>query len=192
MDKRVTETVTDYYGKTYTNDEILTAVKKFNFEYKFIEENQLYEKVASLIYENKVIGWFQGRSEIGARALGYRSILADPRKKNMKKVLNAKIKYRDEFRPFAPAVLEDDDEIYFKTLGHKIPFMNCTVAAQLRYSNQITSAVHIDGTSRVHTVSKKFNPKFYKLIKYFGKITGVPVIINTSFIIIETITLLSL
>ena len=168
-----------FLGSKYSDITIKKELQNNNS--KFYKTGNPSKIAANLLAKGKIIGWFQGRSEIGARALGNRSILADPRKKNMKKILNAKIKYREEFRPFAPSVLEDDAEIYFKILGQKIPFMNCTVDAQLRYSNQIASAVHIDGTSRVHTVSKKFNPKFYRLIKYFKKITGVPVIINTSF-----------
>ena len=168
-----------FLGNKYSDSAIRKELQNNNC--KFYKTRNPSKMAANLLAKGKIIGWYQGRSEIGARALGNRSILADPRKKNMRKILNAKIKYREEFRPFAPSVLEEDAEIYFKTLGHKIPFMNCTADAIIKNSKKIISVVHIDGSSRVHTVSKKFNPRFYELIKYFKKISGVPIVINTSF-----------
>ena len=176
-DKRVTETVTDYYGKTYTNDEILTAIKKFNFKYKFIEEEQLYEKVASLIYENKVIGWFQGRSEFGPRALGNRSILANPNNPKMKHILDLHFKYRDRYRPYAPAVLEEYAEKYFDISGTSPVMM--TGGKVLR--KDFPAITHVDGSARIQTLNKKENESFYKLTQAFNKISGFPVILNTSF-----------
>jgi len=176
MPKKLT---TPFLGSEYSDEEIKKELQNNNCE--FYKTKNPSKVGATLLAKGKTIGWLQGRSEVGARALGNRSILADPRKKNMKNILNAKIKYREEFRPFAPSILEDDAEIYFKTLGHKIPFMNCATDAIFKNSKKIRSAVHIDGSSRVHTVSKKFNPKFYELIKSFKKISGVPVVINTSF-----------
>ena len=99
----------------------------------------------------------------------------------MKDILNKKIKYREDFRPFAPAIIEEHAEEYFETKGLKIPYMNCTVDAKLSKKNKIPSVVHTDGTSRLQTVSKKLNPEFYKLLREFHKITGVPILINTSF-----------
>jgi len=168
-----------FLGNQYSDQEILMELKKNNCS--FFKTKIPSKVAANLLAKGKIIGWHQGRSEIGARALGNRSILANPQIKNMKNILNKKIKYREEFRPFAPSVLEEDAETYFETLGHKIPFMNCIANAKLNNSTKIRSAVHIDGTSRVHTVNKKFNQKFYRLIKYFKSLTGISVVINTSF-----------
>ena len=147
----------------------------------FTKPKNISKTIAYLLSKGKIIGWFNGRSEIGARALGNRSILADPRKKNMKDILNKKIKYREDFRPFAPAIIDEYAEEYFETKGMQIPFMNCTVDAKLSKKNKIPSVVHTDGTSRLQTVSKKLNPEFYNLLREFYKISGVPVLINTSF-----------
>tara|TARA_B100001121_G_scaffold310654_1_gene343543 strand:+ start:928 stop:2538 length:1611 start_codon:yes stop_codon:yes gene_type:complete len=168
-----------YLGKSFSNGQILKELK--NNCINFTKPKNISKTTASLLSKGKIIGWFNGRSEIGARALGNRSILADPRKKNMKDILNKKIKYREDFRPFAPAAIEEHAEEYFETKGLKIPYMNCTVDTKLTKKNKIPSVVHTDGTSRLQTVSKKFNPEFYKLLKEFHKITGVPILINTSF-----------
>ena len=168
-----------FLGSSYTDKEILVELKNNNC--KFYKTKNPSKVAANFLAKGKIIGWHQGRSEIGARALGNRSILANPQIKDMKNILNKKIKYREEFRPFAPSVLEEEAEKYFETLGHKIPFMNCIANAKKNNAAKIKSAVHVDGSSRVHTVNKKFNFEFYKLIKYFKDITGIPVVINTSF-----------
>ena len=105
--------MTDYYGRTYSNDEILAAIKKFPFKYEFINENKKYDIIASLIFKNEVVGWFQGRSEFGPRALGNRSTLANPQDPLMKYVLDLHIKQRDRYRPYAPVVLEEYTKKYF-------------------------------------------------------------------------------
>ena len=168
-----------YLGSSYS----VKAIKKelINNNINFIKEKDISKKTAYLLSKGKIVAWYNGRSEIGARALGNRSILADPRKKNMKNILNKKIKYREEFRPFAPAILEEYASKYFITNGQSVPFMNFTLNVRKKFSKYIRSAVHVDGTSRVQTVSKINNPSFYNLIKDFYKITGVPVLINTSF-----------
>ena len=168
-----------YLGSNYSDKEILKEL--INNNMKFFSPSDYIDYTARLLSKGKIIGWFQGKAEIGARALGNRSILADPRKKIMKEILNKKIKYREEFRPFAPAVLEEDSPDYFFTKNQKIPFMNCTVVAKKEKQSKIPAVVHIDNTSRVQTVSKKMNKKFYELITSFKKKTGIPVLINTSF-----------
>ena len=170
---------TPFLGSFYSDGFIKKELLNNNCNFKKISNPS--KVAADYLSKGKIVGWYQGRSESGARALGNRSILANPRIKNMKKILNAKIKYREEFRPFAPAVLKEEAEKYFKTLGHQVPYMNCTVMSNNSYAKKIPAAVHIDKTSRVQTVSKKFNKKFYNLIKNLKMKTGVPVVINTSF-----------
>ena len=170
---------TPFLGSFYSDN--LIKKELLNNNCKFIKSSNPSKVAADFLSKGKIVGWHQGRSESGARALGNRSILANPGIKNMKKILNAKIKYREEFRPFAPAVLREEAEKYFKTLGHEVPFMNCTVMAKNAHSKKISSAVHTDNTSRVQTVTKKFNKKFHDLIKNLKLKTGVPVVINTSF-----------
>ena len=177
MGKRITETVTDYYGKNYENDEILTAIKKFHFAYEFIEEDQLYEKVASLIFDNKVIGWFQGRSEFGPRALGNRSILANPSNPKMKYILDLHFKYRDRYRPYAPVVLEEYAKKYFD-INVISPVM---MTGGKVLSKDFPAITHVDGSARIQTLEKKGNEIFYNLMQAFYKISGYPIILNTSF-----------
>lgn len=179
MKKKVKPLDSAYLGSSYTVKEIKKEL--INNNSIFIKPKNIYDFTSKLISKGHIIGWYQGRSEMGARALGNRSIIADPRSKKMKEILNKKIKYREEFRPFAPAILEQYSNKYFETKNVKIPFMNCTVDARKKYIYKMNSAVHTDKTSRVQTVSKKNNLKFYKLINSFYKITKVPILINTSF-----------
>ena len=137
-------------------------------------------RVAQDLADGKVVGWFQGRFEMGPRALGNRSILADPRRAEMRDILNAKVKQREPFRPFAPAVLAERVSEYFE-IGQPDPFM--TLAPRVRQEKQdvIPAAVHVDGTGRIQTVEKSFNPRYHALIEEFGRLTGVPILLNTSF-----------
>ncbi|MBL0130297.1 MAG: hypothetical protein IPP43_03535 [Chitinophagaceae bacterium] len=129
-----------------------------------------------------MIGWFQGAMEFGHRALGNRSILADPRKVSTKNVVNAAVKYRESFRPFAPAVLEERaEEIFELRPGRKVRFMERVVPIMPDWKDKLGAVNHVDGTRRVQTVERHLNPRYYDLIKEFGKITGVPVLLNTSF-----------
>jgi len=136
-----------------------------------------YEKIAKEIANGKIVGWFQDKSESGNRALGNRSILADPRRKDIKDIINKTIKMREDFRPFAPAVLEDHYKDYFDT-NSPSPYMSriCKVK-----SDKVPGITHIDGTARIQTVNRKFNQKFYDIINAFYKETGVPMLLNTSF-----------
>jgi len=175
--KRTTEEITDYYGQKYENDEILAAIKKFNFAYEFIEGDQFYEKIASLIFDKKVIGWFQGRSEFGPRALGNRSILANPNNPKMKHILDLHFKYRDRYRPYAPVVLEEYTKKYFD-LDVSSPVMMTGGKVLCKDFPAIT---HVDGSARIQTLGKKGNEIFYNLMQAFNKISGFPLILNTSF-----------
>ena len=136
------------------------------------------EDVAQEIANGKIVGWFQGKSESGNRALGNRSILADPRNPNIKDIINSTIKDREDFRPFAPAVLEEHYKKYFITNGGPSPYMSriCKVK-----SDKVPGITHNDNTARIQTVNREFNPKFYDLINEFYKITGIPMLLNTSF-----------
>ena len=135
-------------------------------------------EVAKLISEKKIIGWFQNGSEYGPRALGNRSILADSRSSKIRNYVNQKVKHREMYRPFAPAVLEEDCKRYFK-LKNSSPYM--LLVAKVRNPKRIPAVTHVDGTARVQTVNKEQNRLFYNLIYEFKKITGVGCILNTSF-----------
>ena len=128
----------------------------------------------------KIIGWFQGSLEFGDRALGNRSILADPRNKSMKDKINKSIKYRENFRPFAPAVLEEKAKEFFEDYQESF-FMEKTLSIKGSKRKLIPSVTHVDGSGRLQTVSKKTNPMFYNLIKSFYDKTGIPILLNTSF-----------
>ena len=128
-----------------------------------------------------MIGWFQGRSEAGARALGNRSILAPAGDAKIRDMVNARIKYREEFRPFAPSALHDDANIYFKTNGADFPTMSITVDAQPGMADKLRAVVHVDNTARLQTVRSTDNELYYDLIGKYKKKTGTAVILNTSF-----------
>jgi len=174
-----TERITDniYVGPEYSNDEIKSFLDKNKISYDFLEREQLLKNSAKLIAEGKIVGWYQGKMEWGPRALGNRSILADPRDEKMKDVLNEKIKHRESFRPFAPSILEDYISEYFD-MNRPSPYM--LFVAKVKKPDKIPAVTHIDGTGRLQSVSKEVNPLYYDLINEFYKLTGIPVIINTS------------
>jgi len=147
---------------------------------KIEDNNELCQRVAKEIADGKIIGWFQGRMEWGPRALGNRSILADPRRKDSKDLLNERIKNRESFRPFAPSILEENTSEYFEN-AHPSSFMNFAYKVKEQKKKFIPAVVHTDGTARLQTVNKNTDPLFWKLINEFGKITGVPMLLNTSF-----------
>ena len=142
-----------------------------------MEREQLLRNTAKLISEGSIVGWYQGKMEWGPRALGNRSILADPRDEKMKDVLNEKIKHRESFRPFAPSILEEYVSEYFD-MDRPSPYM--LLVAKVKKPDKIPAVTHIDGTGRLQSVSKEVNPLYYDLINEFYKLTDVPVIINTS------------
>lgn len=172
-----------YLGKIYSENEILGALNKYpeKIVYKKIKsKTELLNKASSLLADQKIIGWFQGGSEIGPRALGHRSILADPREAKMKDTINKRIKHRESFRPFAPSILLEFFEEYFDST-HPVPFMLLTPPVKDDKKNKILAVVHVDGSARVQTVSKKDNDIYYGLIQAFYEKTNVPVLLNTSF-----------
>ena len=146
-------------------------------EYNLDEEEPDYHKIATSIANGAIVGWFQGRSESGNRALGNRSILADPRNPNIKDIINTRIKKREDFRPFAPSVLEEHYQDYFDT-NQPSPYMSRIVPV---ISDRIPGVTHVDGTARIQTVTADQNSKYYKLIEAFYSVTGVPMLLNTSF-----------
>lgn len=169
-----------YLGPEFSNKESESLLINKKVEYKKLNENELYKKTAAAISEGKIVGWFQGRTEWGARALGNRSILADPRNKNMKDILNARIKKRESFRPFAPSILEEHTYDWFKD-SHPVPFMEKVYFVKPDKRKLIPAVVHEDGTGRLQTVSRSMNERYYSLINEFYRLTNVPILLNTSF-----------
>jgi len=173
--KRVQNNV--YVGPQYSQDEIKSFLESKNISYKTFEKSELLKETAKLISEKNIVGWYQGKMEWGPRALGNRSILADPRDANMKDILNEKIKHRESFRPFAPSILEEYVSDYFD-LDISSPYM--LLVAKVKKPEIIPAVTHVDQTGRLQSVAKNSNSLYYDLISEFHKLTGVPVIINTS------------
>lgn len=171
-----------FLGKEFSNDEIEKVLKKENVRYEKLAKDELINYAADKLVKGKVIGWFEGRAEFGPRALGHRSILADPRNKKMKDIVNKKIKFREEFRPFAPAVLAEHEAKYFDINASALaPFMLATCEAKPPARKNAPATVHVDGTSRIQRVDKEYDGRFYQLLTAFYRKTSVPVLLNTSF-----------
>ena len=166
-----------YVGPSYTNEEIRKFLDSNKVSYEKLDEQSLLEKTAKLISEGNIVGWYQGKMEWGPRALGNRSILADPRDAKMKDILNEKIKHRESFRPFAPSIMEEYVSDYFDI---DIPSPYMLMVTNVKQPKKIPAVTHVDGTGRLQTVSAESNPLYYNLINEFYKITGIPVLINTS------------
>jgi carbamoyltransferase len=171
-----------YLGPAYISNDILKELNKHKeaLEYSKATKEKLTKSAAQSIADGKIIGWYQGRSEIGPRALGNRSILADARDSKMKDIINNRIKHRENFRPFAPAVILEKANEYFD-LESPSPYMLAVVNVKNKMRDLIPAVTHVDGTARVQTVTQGMNPLFYELINNFYGITGVPVVLNTSF-----------
>lgn len=173
-----------YWGPKYSDAEILATLKRKEVT-AYRKVRNIAQEVATRLADGNIIGWFQGRLEWGPRALGDRSLLADPRRTDMKMILNERIKKREHFRPFAPSVLEDRASSWFMvpkdctSISTESMIVNFEVNRHMR--ERIPAVTHVDGTSRVQFVSKKTNPLYYKLISSFYKQTGVPMVLNTSF-----------
>lgn len=170
-----------YFGPEYSNKEIKKVLEKYNL--KFAEHDNLEKVVAQLVSEGSIVGWFQGRMEVGPRALGNRTLLADPRDPKIRDTLNMKVKHREYFRPFAPSVLIEKAEEWFRIAKKSLSsdFMLFAYDVYEDKRRLIPAVTHVDGTSRIQTVRKETNPKYYKLIQEFEALTGVPVVLNTSF-----------
>lgn len=169
-----------FYGAGYTDDDIVAALEAAGLSYKRLSEPNLFATVARDLADGKIIGWFQGRFEMGPRALGNRSILADPRRAEMKDIINARVKHREPFRPFAPAVLIEHASDYFE-IDQPDPYMTIAPRVRAAKAKLIPAAVHVDGTGRFQTVERSANPRYYGVIEAFAKRTGIPVLLNTSF-----------
>jgi len=185
LDKQIK--VHPYLGPRYKNDYVKAILNHTpGLKYFKLKDNHLVSKVSELIANQHIIAWFQGRMEFGARALGNRSILASPRDPKMRQRLNYVIKKREGFRPFAPSVPLDDASTFFD-LKEAVPYMNQVVKAKVDF---LPAATHIDGTCRVQTVTERQNPLYYSLLKELGRLTKIPVVLNTSFNLKdETITI---
>ncbi len=184
-----------FLGASYDQNSIEKILNKYEVKYKkYSDQDTLNQDIAKKLSEENSVGWFSGKAEFGPRALGSRSIIADPRPKNMQRKLNLKIKFRESFRPFAPSVLEDHHEKWFSSeiKNDYMLFINNVLNSRMdknisgfkkldNINSPVKSVTHVDLTARVQSVSKNFNKKFYNLIKEFHKLTGVPILINTSF-----------
>lgn len=169
-----------YLGHSYSDDVIRQTLDRYHLSYTYAPAIEI--QVADLLAKGKVVGWFQGRMEFGHRALGARSILADPRNPNMKDRINHAVKYREAFRPFAPSILAEAETKYFDVNRFiPVPYMEKVLPIRREMQSSIPAVVHADGTGRLQTVSSNDNPLYYKLIQAFNELTGIPVILNTSF-----------
>jgi carbamoyltransferase len=169
-----------YTGSRFTNEEIETFLKERGITYRRLADAELYDVVTDKLIEPGVVGWFSGRAEFGPRALGGRSILADPRNEKAKELLNLKIKRRESFRPFAPSILKEHTVDYF-TKTEPVPFMEKVFPIKPEKHAAIPAVTHVDGTGRLQTVDKDISPAYYALIHRFFEKTGVPILLNTSF-----------
>lgn len=174
-----------YWGPGYSAREVRTAIEASQLagagvEIAELPEDQLVRAAAERIAAGDILGWFSGRAEWGPRALGNRSILADPRSPDMKETLNARIKHREMFRPFAPSILAEHVGEFFEN-SHPSPFMTFAYSVRPEKRSALVAPTHVDGTGRLQTVEREANPRYWKLIREFGNLTGVPAVVNTSF-----------
>ena len=169
-----------YTGPQFDNATIEAALKRYNVAYQTLDESALVARAAEIVASGNVLGWFQGRMEWGPRALGNRSIIADPRRDDMKDILNARIKHREKFRPFAPSVLLEATGDYFDQ-SYPDPFMIKVYNVLPEKREEIPAVTHVDGTGRLQTVERQHAPLYWSLIHAFGEKTGTPVVLNTSF-----------
>ncbi len=167
-----------YLGKDYSEEEILSALE--SYPVCFYRPPNIESEVAIRIHSGDVLGWFQGRSEFGPRALGNRSILACPKRYQMRNYINLKIKQRESFRPFAPVVIEEEAAKYFD-IDHSSPFMLFVARVKKSYQHKLAAITHVDGTARVQTVTRSSNPSLHSLLSRYKEFSGIPVLLNTSF-----------
>ncbi|MBS3083553.1 carbamoyltransferase [Candidatus Pacearchaeota archaeon] len=174
-----------YLGPSYTTEQIRQVLNENNIKYiEFSGQKELIQKTADLLVKNQVIGWFQKGMEWGPRALGARSILSNPCNPNMQEILNLKVKHREKFRPFAPVVCIDDAQKYFdcdKPIPEITDFMLMVYPIHRKWHAKIPAVTHVDGSGRLQTIRRSQNESYYDIIKAFGKLSGIPILINTSF-----------
>src|SRR5262249_40447070 len=167
-------------GKTYQTQSIQEVLSKHKNSLRYFAAEDCINETAELLAQGKVVGWFQDGAEFGPRALGYRSILADPRKPEMRDFINSKVKFREDFRPFAPSVPLEDVSIYFDC-DYESPYMILVAPVRPEWSEVIPSVIHKDQSARVQTVTQAISPKYHQLHCAFKKITRISVLLNTSF-----------
>jgi carbamoyltransferase len=169
-----------YTGPAYSDDELAAAFRDGGVDVRRLDDDELFPAIAQRLADGSVVGWYQGRMEFGPRALGHRSILADPRRHDMKDILNARIKHREPFRPFAPSILAHATKDWFDQ-DYTSPFMVLVYKTRPDKREQIPAVNHVDDTGRVQTVERDVEPRYYRLIEEFANLTGVPILLNTSF-----------
>jgi len=170
-----------YLGPEYSDEDIQAMLDNYGVKYqKITDQKKLIDETAKMLAQDQVIGWFQGRLEFGPRALGNRSILANPKNPKMKEILNSKVKFRESFRPFAPSVTHEDAPEYFD-ISIDAPYMLLIPDVHPDKKDLLPAITHVDGTARLQTVKKETNPRYHRLLSAFKKIAGVPVLLNTSF-----------
>jgi carbamoyltransferase len=167
-----------YWGPEYDNDEIQATLDQAKITYRKVDD--VSAETARLVADDKIVGWFQGRVEVGPRALGARSIIANPTNPQMKDAVNNNVKFREPWRPFAPSLLAEHMEEYFGTT-HESPFMILAFQARDEVASKIPATLHVDGSGRPQTVDRETNPRYWRMIDEFRKLTGIPVVLNTSF-----------
>ncbi len=171
----------NYWGIEFSDQECESTVRRYKLPKAEVLSDPAEAASMDLI-QGKLVGWFQGKAEFGQRALGNRSILADPRRAEMKDIINASVKFRESFRPFAPAILAEDVSDYFECeAGFKVAFMERVLRFRSNKTELVPAVVHCDGTGRVQTVEQESSPKFYALLRHFKEKTGIPIVLNTSF-----------
>lgn len=168
-----------YWGCSSTDEECRQAIVREGLPYRALSRTELLEQTVQQMIDGKVIGWFQGKMEFGARALGNRSLIADPRRTDMRDIINLRIKFREKFRPFAPSILEERVAEWFE-IDEATPYMEKVFPIRPEKRALIPAVTHVDGSGRLQTVSKRTNPLYHALIEKFGEKTGVPIILNTS------------
>ncbi len=169
-----------YLGSAFDREALDRACRYSGLPVERLGEEPLCRRVAGLLAEGKIVGWLQGRAEFGPRALGNRSLLADPRRPEMKARLNREVKFREPFRPFAPSILDERGKEYFE--GYQVsPYMERALPFRPAVRERVPAVVHLDGTGRLQSVRKAWNPRFYRLISEFERLTGVPLLLNTSY-----------
>ncbi len=169
-----------FTGSRFSNEEIEVYLKSRKIEYTRYSEEEIYEVITEKLIHSGVVGWFNGRAEFGPRALGARSIIADPRRSDAKELLNSKIKRRESFRPFAPSILKEYVDEYFE-VNEDVPFMEKVFPIRKEKQSLIPAVTHVDGTGRLQSVDKTTAPRYYRLIETFRQKTGIPILLNTSF-----------
>lgn len=171
----------NFWGPSYTDEQCLDVVRRYRLPNAEVVDDPS-ERAAQDLTDGRIVGWFQGRMEFGQRALGNRSILLDPRRADGRDIVNAAVKFRESFRPFAPAILAERVNDWFECpLDVRVPFMERVFPFKKEMAVQVPAVVHVDGTGRLQTVEASVNPRFHALIEAFERRTGVPLVLNTSF-----------